>query len=231
MLTLMINIDHKSKHSTLEVSPFQMWEEGIWGTKFKAGTGLKERVSDEATLFLDFVPEFESTIQRTGVKKDKLFYFADCLRPWINAIDSDDPDRKRKRKFIFKRDPRDISKIWFYEPNTNTYFKVPTAKREIPSISLYEYRQVQKYLQSKRLDTVDQDAIYRAIIHLREKVDQAVSLTRKQRRMNQRRKENGKVVTESYQEQSNKTPKVSTNIPQSENSLWNTNLTAFDDLR
>ena len=49
--------------------------------------------------------------------------------------------------------------------------------------------------------------------------------------MNQRRKENGKVVTESYQEQSNKTPKVSTNIPQSENSLWNTNLTAFDDLR
>ena len=226
-----VNVYHKSKHSTLEVSPFQMWEEGIWGTKFKAGTGLKERVSDEATLFLDFVPEFESTIQRTGVKKDKLFYFADCLRPWINAIDSDDPDRKRKRKFIFKRDPRDISKIWFYEPNTNTYFKVPTAKREIPSISLYEYRQVQKYLQSERLDTVDQDAIYRAIIHLREKVDQAVSLTRKQRRMNQRRKENGKVVTESYQEQSNKTPKVSTNIPQSENSLWNTNLTAFDDLR
>ncbi len=63
--------------------------------------------------------------------------------------------------------------IWFYEPNTNTYFKVPTAKREIPSIGLHEYRQVQAYLKSERLDTVDQDAIYRAIIYLREKVDQA----------------------------------------------------------
>ena len=226
-----VNVYHKKKHSILEISPSQMWEEGIWGTKFKAGTGLKERVSDEATLFLDFFPEFDSTIQRTGVKKDKLFYFADCLRPWINAIDPNDPNQKKKRKFIFKKDPRDISMIWFYEPNTNTYFKVPTAKREIPSISLYEYRQVQKYLKSERVDTVDQDAIYRAIIHLREKVDQAVSLTRKQRRMNQRRKENGKVITESYQQQSNKTPQVSTNISKSENSLWNTNLTAFDDLR
>ncbi len=78
-------------------------------TKFKVGTGLKERVADEATRFLDFAPEFESTIQRTGVKKDKLFYFADCLRPWINAIDPTDDEKKRKRKFIFKRDPRDIS--------------------------------------------------------------------------------------------------------------------------
>jgi len=226
-----VNVYHKKKHSILEVSPLQMWEEGIWGTKFKTGTGLKERVSDEATLFLDFVPEFESTIQRTGVVKDKLFYFADCLRPWINAIDPNDPNQKRKKKFIFKKDPRDISMIWFYEPNTNTYFKVPTAKREIPSISLYEYREVQKYLKSERLNTIDQDAIYRAIIHLREKVDQAVSLTRKQRRMNQRRKESSKVVTEPYQEQSNKTPEISTNISKSENSLWNTNLTAFDDLR
>ena len=227
-----VNVYHKSKHSILEVPPQQMWEEGIWGTKFKVGTGLKERVADEATLFLDFAPEFESTIQRTGVKKDKLFYFADCLRPWINAIDSTDDEKKRKRKFIFKRDPRDISMIWFYEPNTNTYFKVPTAKREIPSIGLHEYRQVQAYLNSERLDTVDQDAIYRAIIYLREKVDQAVTLTKKQRRMNQRKKENGKIVAALHHENKNNSV-IHTNVdaPKSQNSLWDQNLTAFDDLR
>ncbi|GAB3054611.1 DDE-type integrase/transposase/recombinase [Acinetobacter apis] len=227
-----VNVYHKSKHSILEVPPQQMWEEGIWGTKFKVGTGLKERVADEATLFLDFAPEFESTIQRTGVKKDKLFYFADCLRPWINAIDSTDDEKKRKRKFIFKRDPRDISMIWFYEPNTNTYFKVPTAKREIPSIGLHEYRQVQAYLNSERLDTVDQDAIYRAIIYLREKVDQAVTLTKKQRRMNQRRKENGKMVAELHHEnKNNSVTHTNVDAPKSQNSLWDQNLTAFDDLR
>ena len=227
-----VNVYHKSKHSILEIPPQQMWEEGIWGTKFKVGTGLKERVADEATLFLDFAPEFESTIQRTGVKKDKLFYFADCLRPWINAIDSTDDEKKRKRKFIFKRDPRDISMIWFYEPNTNTYFKVPTAKREIPSIGLHEYRQVQAYLNSERLDTVDQDAIYRAIIYLREKVDQAVTLTKKQRRMNQRRKENGKMVAELHHEnKNNSVTHTNVDAPKSQNSLWDQNLTAFDDLR
>lgn len=226
-----VNVYHKSRHSMLDMPPLQMWEEGIWGTKFKAGTGLKERVADENTLFLDFVPEFESTIQRTGVKKDKLFYFSDCLRPWINAIDSNDPDRKRKRKFIFKRDPRDISLIWFYEPNTNTYFKVPTAKREIPPISLYEYREVQKYLKSERLDTVDQDAIYKAIIHLREKLDQALHLTRKQRRSNQRRKEHSKVSTEPCLEKGNITKNVSEDVSKFENSLWDTKITAFDDLR
>ncbi|WP_219636050.1 hypothetical protein, partial [Streptococcus agalactiae] len=31
-------------------------------------------------------------------------------------------------------------------------FKVPTAKREIPPISLFEYKQVQNYLKSERQD-------------------------------------------------------------------------------
>ncbi len=60
---------------------------------------FEERVSDEDTLFIDFLPEFEATIQRTGVQKDNLFYFADCLRQWVNSIDPEDNNRKRKRKF------------------------------------------------------------------------------------------------------------------------------------
>ncbi|WP_171251350.1 Mu transposase C-terminal domain-containing protein, partial [Acinetobacter pittii] len=110
---------HQKKHSALGTSPIVKWEEGVWGTKTTAGTGLKERVSDEDTLFIDFLPEFEATIQRTGVQKDNLFYFADCLRQWVNSIDPEDNNRKRKRKFLFKRDPRDISQIWFYEPYSN----------------------------------------------------------------------------------------------------------------
>ena len=221
-------IYHKKKHSSLEMSPLKKWNEGVWGTKFKAGTGLKERVADENTLFLDFAPEFESTIQRTGVKKDKLFYFADCLKPWINFLDPDDVNKRRKKKFLFKRDPRDISKIWFYESDSNQYFKVPTAKREIPPISLYEYQQVQKYLRGEHLDDENQDEIYKAILHLRDKVDQARSLTRKQRRVNQRRKENNKLGSDHKIKEKQL---VVTNIGDSENDLWNSTLTAFDDLR
>ena len=33
-----VNVYHKSKHSILEIPPQQMWEEGIWGTKFHLKT-------------------------------------------------------------------------------------------------------------------------------------------------------------------------------------------------
>ena len=139
--------------------------------------------------------------------------------------------KRRKKKFLFKRDPRDISMIWFYEPNSNRYFKVPTTIREIPPISLFEYRQVQTYLRSESRDDENQEEIYQAILHLREKVDEAKSLTRKQRRANQRRKENSKVNIDHHSQINNEKPSVQVQIDQSSNDLWQTNLTAFDDLR
>ncbi|OHC25297.1 MAG: transposase [Pseudomonadales bacterium RIFCSPHIGHO2_12_FULL_40_16] len=222
---------HRKKHSAIEMPPISKWDEGIWGTKTTAGTGLKERVADADTLFIDFLPEFESTIQRTGVQKDKLFYFADCLRQWINCIDPEDVNKKRKKKFLFKRDPRDISLIWFYEPFSNTYFKVPTAKREIPPLSLFEYKQVQKYLRSENCDTEDQDEIYKAILHLREQANQSRSLTRKQRRVNQRKKENAKATHHLSVKNEPEKPSIVENSVQPTNDLWSIPLTAFEDLR
>lgn len=59
---------------------------------------------------------------------------------------------------------------------------------EIPPISLFEYKQVQNYLKSERQDVQNQDEIYKAILHLRDQLNQARSLTRKQRRSNQRKR-------------------------------------------
>ncbi len=98
---------HQKKHSALGTSPIVKWEEGVWGTKTTAGTGLKERVSDEDTLFIDFLIEFEATISSIGCK-DNLFYFVDCLRQWLILL-IQRTTIESKRKFLFKRDPRDIS--------------------------------------------------------------------------------------------------------------------------
>ncbi len=83
-----------------------------------------------------------------------------------------------------------------YEPYSNTYFKVPTAKREIPPISLFECKQVQNYLKSERQDVQNQDEIYKAILHLRDQLNQARSLTRKQRQQTKKKKENAKAITQ-----------------------------------
>lgn len=223
-------IYHQKRHSTLEMSPLDKWSQGVWGTKTTVGTGLKDRVKDEDTFFIDFLPEFESTIQKTGVKKDRLFYFADCLRMWVNSFDPQDTTKRIKRKFLFKRDPRDISLIWFYEPNSNAYFKIPTAKREIPPISMYEYRQVQKHLLGERKNTDDQEEIYKAILHLREHLEQAKSLTRKQRRATQRQKENEK-ATQHLSNTVNENKFVAKDDVQTGSDLWSKQLTAFEDLR
>lgn len=219
---------HQRNHSGIDMAPCHKWDEGIWGNEFCEGTGLKERVSDEQTLYLDFLPEFEATIQRHGVQKDKLLYFADCLRIWINTT-ADNSNSGRKKKFIFKRDPRDITTIWFLEPNLQCYFKIPVAKKEIPPLSLEEYKYVRKYLKDQRISKINQDDIYEAILHLREYIQVSKSKTTKQRRLNQKRKENEKNLNQ----------RKENNLEQSSNSLtsngnddfWAISLTPFNDLR
>lgn len=218
---------HLKKHGTLKRPPAQMWNDGIWGNN---GTGLKERVADEQTLYLDFLPEFEATIQRHGVQKDTLLYFSDCLRPWINATEINVANKKIKKKFTFKRDPRDISIIWFFEPRSRKYFKVKTAKKEIQSLSLNEYKSVKKYIKDQGGVKNNQDQIYKAILHLQDYVDKSRSLTRKQRRQNQRRKENIRntpdlTISASTQETVNMVKK------EESNTLWGQSLKAFSEIR
>ena len=62
------------------------------------------------------MPYEERTVQRHGIVIDEIPYYDDVLRPWINATDPRDATGKRKRKFIIRRDPRDLSRIYFYDP-------------------------------------------------------------------------------------------------------------------
>jgi hypothetical protein len=56
------------------------------------------------------------TFVQTGVLQlREIFYCHEVLKPWVNAVDP--ADAKRKRKFIVRRDPRDISVIYFYDPD------------------------------------------------------------------------------------------------------------------
>ncbi|HEX6404902.1 MAG TPA: Mu transposase C-terminal domain-containing protein [Pseudonocardiaceae bacterium] len=41
-------------------------------------------------------------------------YYCDALKPWIAR-------RERLGKFVLRRDPRDISRIWALDPDGTTY--------------------------------------------------------------------------------------------------------------
>jgi len=117
-------------------------------------------------------------------------YYADVLRQWINA---EDPEIKgKKREFIFRRDPRDISTVWFFDPDLKQYFKVPFADQALPSMSIWEYQQARDALKREGKKSVNEHQILHAITELRSQVDESKERSKKARRSSQRRKEHEK---------------------------------------
>ena len=102
-----INQYHKQIHSGIRMTPEKKYELGIFGDDDNPGRGLPEKISNEDYFKISLLPTMERTIQQFGVKIDNIVYYSDILRRWIKAKDSDN----KAKKFLFKRDPRDISVI------------------------------------------------------------------------------------------------------------------------
>lgn len=185
LATLIIQAYHLKRHSTLKTAPLKKYEEGIIGSDNCLGTGLPTRVMDENRLRLDFTPFIKRTIQKYGVLIDHIYYWADSLRKWINSPDTENPNIKRK--FIFKRDPRDISTIWFYDPDVETYFPVPYRDTSHPPISIWEYREAKRRAQESETSSIDEYKIFEAYSKMRKIEEEAQGRTAAARRTATRR--------------------------------------------
>lgn len=192
LVKLICKVYHQRRHSTLGMTPLRKWEIGIFGNASTPGVGVPPRPADGLTILLDFLPFFRRTVQTFGVTIDGLTYYAEALRPWINATD---PETKKKMELVFRRDPRDISSIWFFDPLLKHYFKIPFADMSLPSMSIWEYRQAKEALRREGIESVNEAQILRAITELRTQVDEAVEKTKAARRQAQRRKEHAKKVS------------------------------------
>ncbi|SMG42607.1 putative transposase [Marivirga sericea] len=155
-----VDIYHKKVHSGLKVSPMFKYTEGLLGSGSFGGYGLPAKVSDEDKLKKDFMPFFERTVQRYGVKIDQIYYYHDILRRWVNSNDPKIPSQKRK--FIFCRDPRDISIIYFLDPETRNYYSIPCRDITRPSVNIWEFRDAIKHLKDQGAKSIDEDKIFDA---------------------------------------------------------------------
>jgi putative transposase len=174
---------HESIHSGIERSPKEQWRIGIFGDGFESGVGLPSIPSDRHTLVLDFMPSVERTIQRNGATIDGLQYYDACLNNFINHTDGNGI----KTKFIFRRDPRDITRIWFYDPELLQYFSVPLANQVLPPISLWEYRRVYRQVKQES-GTVNEALIYQALQDMQTLVEESKNTTKKVLRSEQSKK-------------------------------------------
>nr|HAS2387056.1 DDE-type integrase/transposase/recombinase [Vibrio cholerae O1] len=189
LVTLICKVYHQRLHSSIGMSPMRKWEIGIFGNNQVQGIGLPPRPADRMTALLDFLPSFRRTVQTFGVTIDGMRYYAEALRPWIG---SKDLETGKKLDLLFRRDPRDISSIWFFDPDIKQYFKIPFADQAIPPMSIWEYQQAREKLKREGIDSVNEHQVLRSITELRAQVDEAKEKSKKARRQAQRRKEHEK---------------------------------------
>lgn len=188
LVKLICNEYHRRPHSALGMPPLRMWELGIFGGAGLQGVGMPPRPSDRLTVVLDFLPSFSRTVQPDGVALD-LRYYAEALRPWIGMKD---PDTGKARMHVFRRDPRDISAIWFYDPDLKQYFKIPLADQSAPAFSIWEYQLAKAALKKAGHDPSDERAVFKSIGERRVMVDESAARTKKARKEAQRRADHAK---------------------------------------
>ncbi|GEA20356.1 Mu transposase C-terminal domain-containing protein [Vibrio harveyi] len=187
---LIVQNYHHSFHTGINCTPMAKYEEGILGSKTTKGVGLPSRITDEETLRLNFLPYVERTVQAYGIQIDNVYYYHDVLRVWIHS--TVEGNSKLKRKFIFRRDPRDISTVWFFDPQLEMYYPIPYRNTSFPAVSIWEFNAALSKLKVEGRSTVNEDIIFDAIEKMRTIEIAAVAETKKARRAHQKRKTSSK---------------------------------------
>jgi putative transposase len=131
-------------------------------------------------LRLDFLPCAERSVQRYGLSLDGIHYYSDVLRRWIGDESGD--HSIRKRRFIVRRDPRDISVVFFFDPELNCYFEIPYRDTSRPPLTLWELREVRRRLTESGERQIDEDLIFQAYRRMQTIQQDAVNATRRARR-------------------------------------------------
>ncbi|MGH3573443.1 MAG: Mu transposase C-terminal domain-containing protein [Pseudonocardiaceae bacterium] len=177
-LTLAVATYHGSVHGGLEQTPAGRWAEGV------ATTGTPPVLTNPTAFLVDFLPVIRRTLTRTGFVIDHVHYFANALKPWIAR-------RDRLGKFIIRRDPRDISRVWVLEPEGHHYLEIPYRTLSHPPVTLWEHRQAVERLRRQGRDQVDEQALFAMIDQMRDITRTAKKATAKSRRDRERRQHLG----------------------------------------
>lgn len=229
LLLYITKIYQHNIHSSLNTSPSQKLKEGIFGTKDNAGTGYPQISNDPVSLTIDFLPTIKRTIQKNGVTIDGLNYFDVVLRNKVKGLEKMKTNINSKsddNKYIFKRDPRDISHIWLYDDILQEYFLIPLANPEIPKMSLFELNEIKKNKKLTKNEVLNEKLIIDGYKELYEHVENSFNNSKKQRRFQQKVKNNKlKSSLNTFKSTGKKVENLS--LKNKDDNLWNEEIPDF----
>jgi putative transposase len=173
---------HGQVHGTVGQTPAGRWADAI------AASGTPATVTNAAAFLVDFLPVIRRTLTRTGFVIDHVHYFSDALKPWI-------AQREHLDRFVIRRDPRDISRVWVLDPDGSSYVEVAYRTMSHPPVSVWEQRAAVDRLRKDGRAEVDEDALFRMVDQMRQITDTAKTTTRKARRDVERRSATPRTAT------------------------------------
>lgn len=179
LVDFIVNKYHTRKHGELGKSPLSQWKFGVLGDDTTRGTGVMPMPADPSRIRLDFMPYKQRTIQPYGVRKDHIDYYDPALDPYIGSTDE---GTRKKRKYLFRYDPGDISVLHFRDPVSNQYVRIPYRDLSHPPISEWELRKAQAMLKAEGVADIDEAKIFEATERLRARVADAQAATKAARR-------------------------------------------------
>lgn len=183
LIIAIANYYHKKLHSGLKKPPLDQYRDRILGTENSPGLGYPAKINDGERFLIDFLPiEFRS-LQRHGFMLDHIAYYNNSLSPFL-------ANRGRHSKFLIRRDPRDLSKIYVLEPKSQEYIEVSYRTMSRVSISLWEHRQALQYLRKQGSKQLDEPTIFHAIEQMREISKIAITKSKAARRRLEIEKQN-----------------------------------------
>jgi putative transposase len=191
LLIEICKIYHVKHHSGIGMSPTEKWRRFYLTATSKGQPLTPPRPVDDKTVLIDFLPIFDRTVQNNGVTIDDITYYDDVLRGYIGATDPD--DSKKKQFFEFRRDPRDISKIWFFDPSEASYFPILASSQPFPDCSIWEWNKVKKALAAENPKEAVKEEIIKARLEQGAIVEASIAKTKKQRRENQRKRQHNEI--------------------------------------
>lgn len=180
LVEFIVNVYHQKNHSELGMPPRKKWELGILGDAKNPGVGIPPVPADQFRLTLDFMPFFERSVQQYGIQIDLINYYDPVLDPYINSVDPNNP--RQRRLFLVRRDPRDISKVYFFDPIEQSYIPIPYANVGRPAMSAWELKEVKRLLKEQGKNDVDENLIFDALGRMREVVEGSKQKTKAARR-------------------------------------------------
>ena len=168
-LAVAVAVYHGQVHRATGQTPVARWAAGL--SRRPAPT----LAPNETVFLVDFLPVLRRTLTRSGFVIDHVGYFSAALKPWIAR-------REQLGRFVIRRDPRDISRIWVLDPDGSAYVEVPYRTLSHPPVSAWEHRAALARLRQAGHAQVNEEAIFRMVSQMRAISDSAVTASRASRR-------------------------------------------------